>query len=285
MNNSDLFEDSFDFEKYQSKGIAELRRRYKEKLSDGSQQYTMSKDSALVVAKGISAFLSIEQYLTHPSIRLKLRNNDILDLYNYFTHYFEHCLKFLQNEENRKLFKNEKRSVEELTYQHCKDEEQYYTDSQLLYDQVRSSEKQIIEQINKAANHYLEWVKMAYLTPDKDNKSNKLTFVVTEYTENQLNIIATRLIKEKIIDPISTSNFIYLFTGQEITEHMKSISWKESRPLAHEFLRRVVYGEDKFNMKQVNECIKFLENKKLDSNDKSTAQYKFNDILDKILYF
>jgi hypothetical protein len=174
MNNSTLFEDSFEFEKYQSKGIAEVRRRFKEELPSGNQQYITSKDSAIVVAKGISAFLSIEQYLTYPSLRLILRNNDILDIENIFTYYFEHCLKFLQNEENKKLFKNERRSRVELVNQHCKEEEQSFTDSKQLFNQVRSSEINVIEQIKKASIYYPEWVKNTHLKVEFHEMNSEL---------------------------------------------------------------------------------------------------------------
>jgi hypothetical protein len=107
----------------------------------------------------------------------------------------------------------------------------------------------------------------------------------TNYINTQLNIIRERLINAKIIENISENDFIYLFTEKPVNKGMVSIKWKESLSLCHEFLRRVVYAGVEFDLKQVNDCISFPGGKKLDSNNKSTALYKNDDILNPVLKF
>jgi hypothetical protein len=121
----------------------------------------------------------------------------------------------------------------------------------------------------------------AYLKDEPNDKSPK-TFKV-EYTSPQLNKIRENLINEKIIDNISENDFIYLFTGQPIFNGMKSIKWKKSPPLGHEFLKGVVYHNEQFNYKHVNECIIYPKGHILDSNDKSRSQYRNIEILKRIL--
>lgn len=104
----------------------------------------------------------------------------------------------------------------------------------------------------------------------------------TDYNPQQLNTIRERLIKAKIIDHITKNDFEYLFTKKPRITEMKFINWEEKRPLGHEFLKRVVYRNEKFDFKQVNDCIKSQDGKLFDSNCKSTAVYK-NDILNSIL--
>lgn len=118
-----------------------------------------------------------------------------------------------------------------------------------------------------------------------DGFSDLKTFSQSAYTKIQLNTIRERLIKENITDRISESDFFYLFNGNPITESMKTLKWEKSLPLAHTFLKRFVYTNTNFNMIQVNECIKFKNGKKLDSNNISTSQYRHGDILNPILQF
>lgn len=107
----------------------------------------------------------------------------------------------------------------------------------------------------------------------------------TPYTLEQLDIIRTKLIDAKIIKSISVEDFRYLFTEQAIFKAMERLRWKESAPLGHEFLKRAVYNSSNFNFNQVNACMIFPKDHKLDSNDKSTAQYKNDDKLNPILSF
>lgn len=130
-----------------------------------------------------------------------------------------------------------------------------------------------------------------YMLNEETNLSEGEKGRYTEFTSKtfkidckpeRLNIIRERLIEKKIIKNISKDDFAYLFTGQPITQEMKSIIWIETRPLGHEFLRRFIYRNNQFNFKLVNECIKYLDGKKLNAGCKSTAQYK-NDRLNPIL--
>jgi len=103
----------------------------------------------------------------------------------------------------------------------------------------------------------------------------------SNFNPEQLIKIKGKMIGE-IISKISDDDFVYLLTEKPITENMRRLYWKESLPLCHAFLTKVVYGAGQFNFKQVNECIKFPDGKKLDSNHK-TSSYRNNDILDPIL--
>ena len=112
--------------------------------------------------------------------------------------------------------------------------------------------------------------------------SNNTTFS-TRYTPEELNRIRKRLIAGKMIKPISEADFEYLFTSNPVTPKMKRLFWLESRPAGHEFLKRVVYDDRHFDFNQVNNCIKFSDGKLLDSNCRSTAQYKNDDLFNSIL--
>jgi hypothetical protein len=116
--------------------------------------------------------------------------------------------------------------------------------------------------------------------PEKSPRTFK-----TSYITMQLNTIRERLIFAGIIESISEGDFVYLFTERPLIERMIRMEWKQSLSLGHEFLRRVVYDQEKFDFKQINYCITFPGGRKLDSNNKSTAQYKNDDILNPVLMF
>jgi len=118
---------------------------------------------------------------------------------------------------------------------------------------------------------------------DKKELSKNSTFS-THYNPEQLNQIRKGLIKKKMIKDISEADFEYLFTSNPITPKMKRLFWEESRPAGHEFLRRVVYQDRHFDFNQVNNCIRFSDGKLLDSNCRSTARYKNNDLFNPMLY-
>ena len=107
----------------------------------------------------------------------------------------------------------------------------------------------------------------------------------TAYIIMQLNTIRERLISAGMIESISEDDFVYLFTEKPLINGMVRMEWKQSLSLGHEFLRRVVYEGEKFDFKQVNSCIVFPEGRKLDSNNKSTAQYRNDEIFNPILMF
>lgn len=111
------------------------------------------------------------------------------------------------------------------------------------------------------------------------------TFTGSTYSKDQLNTIRVRLIDRKIIDRISEADFLYLFSGQPIFKLMNTIKWKKKRPLGHSFLKIVVYNEHEFDFNQVNACIKCQDGKLFDSNNKSTSQFRNDDILKIILQF
>ena len=81
---------------------------------------------------------------------------------------------------------------------------------------------------------------------------------------------------------ISEADFKYLFTGQPLSPDMVKLCWNGSRSLCHDFLSRVVFKGCSFNYRQANNCISFKAGRKLDSNDKSKAQWK-GEILDQVL--
>ncbi len=275
------FEDHFDIEKFQYCGIAELTRRYTQRLPEKPIQYVTNRSEAQVIAKGISAFLSIPQYGTpFPSLRIKLEKNEEKDLPNIFIIYFEHCLNFLKVEENRKLFEIEKRTHFELILQHFENEKKHYNDSILLFKETKECEILLIGQLKKAAKYYTDWIKESH----PDLSSIPKTLIVTEFENEQLIVIKKRLVDKKIIESISDADFLYLFTGQPIKKTLKKLIWKGSRPFAHEFIKRVVFGDKKFNFITINQCISFPNSKELNSNDKSKAEYK-NDTLNIILQF
>jgi len=116
--------------------------------------------------------------------------------------------------------------------------------------------------------------------PDKSPRTFKTGYIIM-----QLNTIRERLIFAGIIERISEDDFVYLFSERPVTEGMIRMEWKQSLSLGHEFLKRVVYEGDNFDFKQINYCIAFPGGKKLDSNNKSTAQYKNDDVLNPILMF
>jgi hypothetical protein len=116
--------------------------------------------------------------------------------------------------------------------------------------------------------------------PDKSSTTFK-----TDYIIMQLNTIRERLMSAGLIESISENDFIFLFTERPVTGSMVRMEWKQSLSVCHEFLRRVVYKEEKFDFRQINSCIAFPGGKKLDSNNKSTAQYRNDDILNPVLMF
>ena len=126
----------------------------------------------------------------------------------------------------------------------------------------------------------LEDSKKPFHGPEKSPRTFK-----TGYITMQLNTIRERLIFAGIIASISENDFIYLFTERPLSDYMIRMEWKQSLSLCHEFLRRVAYEREKFDFKQINSCIAFPGGRKLDSNNKSTAQYKNDDILNPILMF
>jgi hypothetical protein len=114
---------------------------------------------------------------------------------------------------------------------------------------------------------------------NEDNKeTGKNTTFTTRYDQAQLNQIRKRLIAKKMIKDISQADFEYLFTSNPVIPKMKRLFWAESRSSGHEFLRRVVYDDRQFDFNQVNQCIKFSDGKLLDSNCRSKAQYKNDDL-------
>jgi hypothetical protein len=130
---------------------------------------------------------------------------------------------------------------------------------------------------------YAEWRAKKIHTTVNQISENILNTFKTDYTLSQLKTIRERLIKTRLIDNISENAFIYIFTGKPITKRMKRIIWKKKPPLGHSFLKRVVYQNEQFNFKQIEECFIFPKGHILDSNDKSRSDYSHNDILNPIL--
>lgn len=122
------------------------------------------------------------------------------------------------------------------------------------------------------------------MKPVQGPEKSPMTFK-TDYISLQLGTIRERLLFAGMIDNIPEDDFIYLFTERPVTGKVIRLKWKQSLSLGHEFLKRVVYKEEKFDFRQINACITFPGGKKLDSNNKSTAQYKNDDLLNPILMF
>jgi hypothetical protein len=126
-------------------------------------------------------------------------------------------------------------------------------------------------------NHLIRVKQILIGEPD----SNFRTFKI-EMSPQHLDTIRERLITKGLIDKISWDSFYYLFSWKPVTKTMERLKWKESGPLCHKFLERLIYGNSKFNFQVINKCITLPKGKKLDSNDKSRSQYKEKDMLDPI---
>lgn len=133
----------------------------------------------------------------------------------------------------------------------------------------------------KQALKYIKY--LSKVIKGEANKDNTPKTFEIDCNPVRLNIIRERLISAKIINRISKEDFTYLFTGKPITKVMKSLIWNKSLSLGHEFLKRFVYQSEKFDFTQVNKCIKYPNGKELARNNKSTAVYKCDDILNPIL--
>ena len=112
--------------------------------------------------------------------------------------------------------------------------------------------------------------------PPESTQGKGRTFS-TGLTSGELDHIRIIMTNKRMAKDIAKADFEYLFNGKPIKNRMKQLYWLASRPLAHEFLKRMVYGEGQFDFRQVNECMRFRGGKLLDSNCRSRAVYKNND--------
>jgi len=157
----DTFCDELNWTKYEVEGIAELRREY----GNGSSRieyYWENPDLAPVVAKGITAFLSFWSGGPFRSFRLLLYKKEKVDVESFFKRYYEDCLKFMSNEEEKNPFIKERKSANKLTLLHLDNEERLFIESKLIFDEVKEWERPTIEIIEKAALSYTKWVKEFY---------------------------------------------------------------------------------------------------------------------------
>lgn len=164
----DRFEDGLDWDRFINEGYAELSRKY---VKD-NQYLVDSKTLNVVVttsAKGITAFLSFQND-TFPSkygisLMRQLRGNMPVDIEGkIFPTYFDICLtRLILGEEIREKFQYKRRGRDELMHQHIEDEMRFLVESNLLFDEVMSSQKSYVDEIKEVVAYYPEWVKNTHL--------------------------------------------------------------------------------------------------------------------------
>jgi hypothetical protein len=119
------------------------------------------------------------------------------------------------------------------------------------------------------------------LTP---TSKSSLTFSCN-LSQDNLSLLCRRMIRKQMINAISEHEFIYLFSSKLLHNNITTLYWKESISLCHEFLCRTVFLHSNFNYKQVNACIKFTGDQKMNSSFQNKSFYKKDDILNTLLDF
>lgn len=201
--NWDSVEDEIDWIKFEIQGIAELSRKY---LIDGEYKKKQIKDpdtnsvyydveEGIIAAKGITAFLSYDNISNYGhSLRGKLNNKYIIDLEDkIFPVYYKKCFKFLTEDNRKELFEHNKKTKTELIEIHIKNEKQLFNESQLIFDEFDEWEIPTINQIEKAASYYQDWLEKSLNnilhSTQKKKKLNLIDFFNEEISEKTINKI------------------------------------------------------------------------------------------------
>lgn len=216
-NNWDSFLDNLTY-KYDREGIAELERLY---MNNNKYIYPfitqLEKDRTKVpiVAKGITAYLADFIFNSfHGSLPPNFGQNVGI----YFEYYFDRCIKFLIDMEDKKKIIENRKTRSELVLDHFYKEVQAFSEPQLFYTELRSdSERPVIELIKNAASGYPQWVKKicieGLIKQNKYNTIDDLTpaFVSAEIAKQKIeNNIVHNSLKDKseINENTNQDNFI-----------------------------------------------------------------------------
>ena len=158
-----------------------------------------------------------------------------------------------------------------------------YPDKKIIYIDTPEAycrlTAEMMDNLWPCLNTYLQSINAESIAP------SPLRTLKANCNTDQLRTIRMRLISNKVIGDITEKDFLYVFTNQQQINGINALKWKISHKLGHEFLKRLVYKDRQFDFGQINACIKYADGKKLDSNDKSTAQYKNDTVLNPILKF
>ena len=129
INDWTRFEDGLYPDKYQEGGVALLGRKYvkgTQYICKYISEHSIdSGELPPIVAQGITAYLAnMSSLINYTSFRMMLGNGTpIRNLEKIFLPYFDHCLKFIRDEEYKNQFEEERRSEIELIQQHVDAEE------------------------------------------------------------------------------------------------------------------------------------------------------------------
>jgi hypothetical protein len=147
------FIDTLDWEMYIIEGIAYLRRRKPSDPYDIPTSYS-------IVAKGVAAYLAYESTPDHYSYRMLRHSNKLTELEEkIFPRYFNKCFsKFENRYKTEHPLPPEQKSKTDLIQDFLENEKQYFAESKPFYEETRDWEKDIIEEIKKAALYFQEWI-------------------------------------------------------------------------------------------------------------------------------
>jgi len=127
------------------------------------------------VAKGITAYLSYESTPNHYSYRMLRYDKELTELEEkIFPRYYNKCFTGFE-----RLYKTEhplppeQKSKTDLIQDFLENEKQYFAESKPFYDETRTWEKNLIEEIKKAALYFPKWVKKTHLTFQKETESDR----------------------------------------------------------------------------------------------------------------
>lgn len=168
------FDEYVDRALWNERGIAEIRRAYKEKNDNPTEitYYTKydkeNRNSLDIAAKGITAYYSFRTTTSVSGIVTEVGS------FKGYKIYYDHCMAILRRkEENKPLYEGEKRSEIDLIYSHLIDEEENFKQYQLFYEELKyESDMEIVEKIKKAVLYYPKWVNETYLTEDSQYFTN-----------------------------------------------------------------------------------------------------------------
>jgi hypothetical protein len=166
-NESD-FIDKLDWESYYKEGIACLKRRKPSDPYDTPTSYS-------IVAKGITAYLSYEMTPDYDSFRMLIQGKKLTELEGkIFSRYYNKCFSKFENRYKAvHPLPPEQKSKTDLIQDFLENEKQLFAESKPFYEETRYWEKDIIEEIKKAALYFPKWVKKTHLTFQKAMDTDK----------------------------------------------------------------------------------------------------------------